>query len=235
MARSWASVVRGSTSTSGSEMPEWIVALVEDNTERQRISKVKQVWAEMDVKHGLSPRGSAPAVSVLRAEAPEWKPPPSCYYCGASADVCPKCVKTCSYYPAWGLQPVLRKGLCAQHHSYGVPHAFFNKNMQEFMPQTCSSCREKHPWRQEDSLEVTGFSYEKSCFCHPLSPINVVYVNKHRYIRLGEAKSTPEVVVARAQAAYDVEMAFSGKAERAEIVRKTILENNLWGVYLRGI
>jgi hypothetical protein len=63
----------------------------------------------------------------------------------------------------------------------------------------------------------------------------VVYVNKHRYIRLGEAKSTPEVVAARAQVAYDVEMAFSGKAERAEIVRKTILENNLWGVYLNGV
>jgi hypothetical protein len=63
----------------------------------------------------------------------------------------------------------------------------------------------------------------------------VVYVNKHRYIRLGEAKSTPEVVAARAQAAYDVEMAFSGKAERAEVVRKTILENNLWGVYLNGV
>jgi hypothetical protein len=190
-------------------------------------------WASV-ARAGL-PVAPAPAVSVLRAEAPEWKPPPSCYYCGASADVCPKCVNTCSYYPAWGLQPVLGKGLCAQHHSYGVPHAFFNKKMAEFMPQTCSSCREKHPWRQEDSVEVTGFSYEKSCFCHPLSPINVVYVNKHHYIRLGEAKSTPEVVAARAQAAYDVEMAFSGKEARAEVVRKTILENNLWGVYLNGV
>lgn len=177
----------------------------------------------------------APKPFVLRAEAPIWTPPPACYYCGSAADVCAKCVDQRSWMPSHPLKPVLRKGLCADHHAYGVPHAFFNKKMEEFMPQTCSSCRSKHPWRQEDSVEVTGFSYEKSCFCHPLSPINVVYVKKHRYIRLGEAKSTPEVVAARAQAAYDVEMAFSGKAERAEVVRKTILENNLGGVYLNGV
>lgn len=191
-------------------------------------------WSSV-VRSGLPAAPAAPPASVLRASAPEWKPPPPCYYCGSAADVCPKCVNTCSYYPAWGLQPVLGKGLCAEHHSYGVPHAFFNKKMAEFMPQTCSSCREKHPWRQEDSLEVTGFSYEKSCFCHPLSPTNVVYVNKHRYIRLGEAKSTPEMVAARAQAAYEVEMAFSGKAARAEAVRDCILTNNPWGVYLNGV
>ncbi len=137
--------------------------------------------------------------------------------------------------PSHTLKPVLGEKLCAEHVRYGVPHAFFNKKMEEFIPQTCTACREKHPWRQEDSVEVTGYSYEKSCFCHPLSPTNVVYVKKHRYIRLGEAKSTPEVVATRAQAAYDVEMAFSGKAERAEAVRDTILTNNLWGVYLNGV
>jgi hypothetical protein len=130
---------------------------------------------------------------------------------------------------------VLREGLCAQHVRHGVPNAFFNMKMTEFIPQTCSACREEHPWRQEDSLEVTGFSYEKSCFCHPLSPTNVVYVSKNRYIRLGEAKSSTEEVAARAKAAYEVEMAFSGKVVRAEAVRDCILTNNLWGVYLNGV
>jgi hypothetical protein len=130
------------------------------------------------------------------------------------------------------LKPVLRGGRCADHVSYGVPHMFFNKNMEEFIPQTCSGCREKHPWRPEDSVELTGFSYEKSCFCHPLSPTNVVYVKRHRYIRLGQAKSSPEQVAAWAEAAYAKEMEFSGETKRAEAVRDCILKNDLNGVYL---
>jgi hypothetical protein len=172
-----------------------------------------------------------PKPSVLRASAPEWTPPPRCYYCGSAADVCPRCVNTCSYYPAWGLRPVLHQGRCTEH-GYGAGHAFYGTDMTEFIPQTCSGCREKHLWRPEDSLEVMGFSYEPSCMCHKLSPTNVVYVNKHRYIRLGQAKSSPEQVAAWAEAAYAKEMEFSGKTERADAVKKAVLENDLKGVYL---
>jgi hypothetical protein len=192
-------------------------------------------WASV-ARSGL-PQAPAPsalpkAASGLRAEAPAWTPPPRCYYCGSAADTCTKCVDQRSWMPSHTLKPVLRDGRCADHHRYGVPHAFFNAKMEEFIPQTCTACREKHPWRQEDSVEVTGFSYQNSCFCHPLSPTNVVYVLKHHYIRLGETKSSPEQVAAWAEAAYAKEMEFSGETKRAEAVKKAVLENNLWGVYL---
>jgi hypothetical protein len=237
MARSWASVARGSASASVSVMPEWLTALVEDDKERERIGKVKQIWAEMDVKYGLPPRDPSASVSVLRASAPEWTPAPRCYYCGSAADTCPRCVDQRSWMRSHTLKPVLRGGRCSDHVSYGVPHMFFNKNMEEFIPQTCSGCREKHPWRPEDSVELTGFSYERANLEHPLkSPnggaYNVVYVKRHRYIRLGQAKSSPEQVAAWAEAAYAKEMEFSGETKRAEAVRDCILKNDLNGVYL---
>jgi hypothetical protein len=68
--------------------------------------------------------------------------------------------------------------------------------------------------------------------CHKLSPTNVVYVNIHRYIRLGQAKSSPEQVAAWAEAAYAKEMEFSGQTWRADAVKKAVLENDLKGVYL---
>jgi hypothetical protein len=240
MSRSWASVARGSAPApalvpatapeGGWEGAEWQGFLAE---QRKQTDKVKKVWAEMDLKYGLA---RAPA-SALRPEAPAWTPGPRCYYCGSAADVCPECVKTMSYYPGWGHQAVVGKGRCSQHGGYTLPHAFFNKKMNEFIPQTCSGCRAEHPWSHKNHLEVTGFSYERSCLTQPLkSPnggaYNVVYVNKRRYIRLGQAKSSPEQVAAWAQEAYDVEMAFSGETRRADAVRRCILENDLNGVYL---
>lgn len=187
-------------------------------------------WASV-ARSGLPQSSVTPKPSVLRAEAPEWNPPPSCYYCGAKADVCPECVKVCSYYPAGGLQPVLKEGLCAQHVRHGVPHAFFNMKMADFIPQTCSACREKHPWRPEDSLEVTGFSYERANLDRPLkSPnggrFNVVYVARYRYVRLGQAKSTSEQVAEWAEAAYAKEMEFSGDKGRADYLKEAVLDNN---------
>ena len=187
-------------------------------------------WASV-ARGSVTPSTAVAAAPALRASAPEWTPPPRCYYCGSAADVCPKCENQRSWMRSHTLKPVLHGGRCTDH-GYGVCHAFFNKNMEEFIPQTCSGCRDKHLWRREDSLEVTGFSYEKSCLCHPLSPINVVYVNIHRYIRLGQAKSSPQQVAAWAEAAYAKEMEFSGQTKRAEAVKKAVLENDLSGVYL---
>ncbi len=126
-----------------------------------------------------------------------------------------------SYYPGWGHQAVVAKGRCSQHGGYALPHAFYNAKMNDYIPQTCTGCRAEHPWSHKNHLEVTGFSYERSCLCHPLkSPnggaYNVVYVMRRRYIRLGEAKSSPEEVAARAQAAYDVELTFSGEDKLSE-------------------
>jgi hypothetical protein len=103
--------------------------------------------------------------------------------------------------------------------------------MDEFIPQSCTGCREKDPWETDDLLEVTGYSYEPACLCHPLkSPnggrFNVVYVSVCRYIRLGQSKSSPEQVAAWAQAAYEKEMEFSGDAGRAEVMKRGVLTNN---------
>jgi ferredoxin len=174
-----------------------------------------------------------PKRSVLRAEAPAWKPAPRCYHCGSAADVCPQCAQTCSYYPEWGLQPVVQDGRCSQHARYheSKAHAFFNKNMADYIPQTCASCRAEHPWQAKDTLELKGFSYERACLCCPLkSPnggrFNVVFVRLYRYIKLGEAKSTPEQVAAWAQAAYEKEMEFSGETKRAEALKAAVLSGD---------
>jgi len=191
MARSWASVVRGPE-------PEAM------ETERQRINKVKQIWAEMDKKHGLRPR---------------------CWYCSQDADVCPECVK----HPGAGLQPVMKNGCCAQHGGWGQegqPYALRYVKMEDILPQTCSSCRSRHPWLVEDHVQVTGFSYERMSFSFPLSPTNVVRVNHWRFIRVGQSKPEPPVRVAEAQAAYEKEMAFSGDTYWANWCKNRILQDS---------
>ena len=181
--------------------------------------------------------GSEPTpalVSNLNPYADEWMPPPRCYYCGSAADVCEECVRQCKWMPTHTLQPVLRRGLCAGHSSWST-HEFFNKRMEEFIPQTCASCREKHPWRQEDHIEVTGFNYERANLDKSLkSPnggrFNVVFIPLLRYIRLGETKSSREQVEAWAEATYEKEMAFSGDRERAEVLKRAVLNNNYFYV-----
>lgn len=171
-----------------------------------------------------------PKASVLRVEAPVWTPPPRCYYCGAAADVCPRCRETCSYYPAHGLQPVVQDGRCSEHARYheSKDHAFFNCDMAKYIPQTCGACREVKPWKPSDCLELKGFSYERMCLCHPLkSPnggrFNVVFVGQRRYIPVGQPKSSEEQVAAWAQAAYDKELEFSGDTNRAEVMKAAVL------------
>jgi len=188
-------------------------------------------WAS--VVSGLKP--TVAAVSVLRADAPEWTPPPRCYYCGSAADVCEECVRQCTWMPTHTLQPVVSRGRCADHGGWSRPHEFYSAKMEEFIPQTCAGCREKHPWDTDDLLEVTGFKYERACLCHPLkSPnganYNVVYVSICRYIRLGQSKSSPEQVAAWAEAAYQKEMEFSGDKERADVLKEAVLTNNYFHV-----
>lgn len=175
----------------------------------------------------------SPKTSALRAEAPAWTPPPRCYYCASVADVCPRCVETCSYSPSHGLLPVVAEGRCSEHTRYheSKDHAFSRLDLAKYIPQTCSGCRAKHPWKPSDSLELKGFSYERACLCHPLkSPnggrFNVVFVGQRRCIPLGGAKSTPEQVAAWAQEAYEKEMAFSGDTQRAEVMKATVLKGD---------
>lgn len=169
----------------------------------------------------------APAVrSVLRADAPAYTPPPPCYYCGSAADVCPECAQN-----AWrGLQPVVKDGLCADHSIYHFTkaHAFYSFNRSEFIPQTCASCRAEHPLEARDVLELTGWSYERACLCHPLkSPnggrFNIVFVPIYRYVRVGQPKSGEAQRALWAQAAYDKEMEFSGEVKRAEVMKSAVL------------
>lgn len=171
----------------------------------------------------------APKPSVLRADAAAWTPPPRCYYCGSAADTCPDCDRMRSYGCDWERQPVLdREGLdegyCSVHSRWPLPHAFYTKKMAEFIPHTCTGCRAKHPWRAEDCVEITGFSYEKSCFCHPLDPMNVVRCAIYHYTRLGEPKTSPKQKAEWAQAAYEKEMAFSGDADKADELLVRVLE-----------
>jgi hypothetical protein len=132
--------------------------------------------------------------------------------------------------PTHTLQPVLRRGLCAGHSGWST-HEFFNKRMEEFIPQTCAGCREKNPWHQEDHIEVTGFNYERANLEKSLkSPnggrFNVVFIPLLRYIRLGETKSSRQQVEAWAEAAYEKEMVFSSDRERAEVLKRAVLNNN---------
>ncbi len=165
-----------------------------------------------------------PTPSVLRASAPEWKPPPRCYYCGSAADVCPECAHTCTYYAGWGLNPVVTphagkmEGRCADHGGwYSRPYALFDADLKEIMPQTCTACRAKHPWRIEDHVQVRGFAYHY-CFKPTDSPHAVF-----RFIRLGETAPGPDVRAAEAEAAYKEALAFSGDKEMAEHRKARVL------------
>lgn len=135
--------------------------------------------------------------------------------------------------PEWTLGPVIDKGRCADHGGWVADHKFYSAKMEEFIPQTCSSCRAEHPWCTEDLIEVKGFSYEPMAMFAPLkSPnggrFNVVFVSECRYIRLGQAKSSPEQVAAWAEAAYAKEMEFSGDKGRAAEIKKAVLENQIY-------
>ena len=175
----------------------------------------------------------APKPSVLRADAPVWTPPPRCYYCGSAADVCPKCVRICSYSPQWGSKPVVAEGLCSEHARYheSQNHAFYGADMSKYIPQTCSGCRATHPWKPSDTLELKAFSYERASLSHSLKTpnggrFNVVFVGQRRYIPVGGAKSSPEQVAAWAQAAYEKEMEFSGDTKRAEVIKEAVLSGD---------
>ena len=177
-------------------------------------------WSSV-VRSGLP---QAPAVSVLRAEAPAWTPGPRCYYCGSAADVCPECVRTMSYYPEWGHHPVVTphagcsEGRCADHGGwYSRPYALFAAKLEEIMPQTCAGCRAAHPWRIEDHVQVTGFAYH---YCtKPTDSPHPVF----RFIRLGETAPEPAVRAAEAEAAYAKELTISGDKERAERLKARVL------------
>lgn len=206
MARSWASVVRG-------------------NQLAAAPAPAPKVWTYADWLNGVNYSDVHPA--QLKPAAPP------CYYCGSAADACEECVKQCKWMAEHKLQPVLRRGLCAYHSGWST-HEFFNAKMEEFIPQTCAGCREKHPWREEDHIELTGYSYQRANLEKPLKfpnggRFNVVYKSKCRYIRIGQVKSTREQVEAWAQATYDEEMAFSADPKRAEVLKQCVLENDFRG------
>ena len=168
--------------------------------------------------------------SVLRVDAPAWTPPPRCHTCGSAADVCPECVRTCAYYPGWGLQPVVKDGLCSQHAVYheSKAHAFFNVDLAQYIPQTCTACRAAKPWKPSDCLQIRGFSYERACLCHPLKspnggPFNVVYVPIFTRTAVGLPRPGRAEVELWAEAAYKKEMEFSGDSERAQTLKDAIL------------
>lgn len=165
----------------------------------------------------------------MRTEAPVLTPPP-CFYCGSAADVCVDCANFHRYYPKSIPKPVVKDGLCSKHVRSHESHAyaFYGTDVTKYIPQTCSGCRAKNPWRAKDTLELKGFHYERGCLCHPMkSPnggrFNVVFIPQYRYVKVGEAKSSEEQRAAWAQAAYDKEMAFSGEVERAEAMKKVVL------------
>lgn len=216
MARSWADVARGSMAKATPAAPA---------------AAAPKVWTYADWLDGVNYWDVHPAQPKPVA--------PPCYYCGSAATVCAQCERMCACSSEWSLLPVLQRGRCAFHSGWST-NEFYNKKMEEFIPQTCAGCREKHPWREEDHIEITGYSYEKACMCHPLKypnggPFNVVYVPKCRFIRIGQVKSTREQVEAWAQATYDEEMAFSADPKRAQVLKQCVLENDFRGWKTHGL
>lgn len=78
----------------------------------------------------------------------------------------------------------------------------------------CSSCQTK---RSKPKREIVEYRYERSCFCHPLSPTNVVHVGVYRTLKDGK-KTDPAQREKEAMAAYEKELAFSGSEAEAKMV-----------------
>lgn len=234
MARSYASVVRSGLKTPPA--PPRKPALTEPVV-RNRLwrgdyydlnvvlppgAEAEATWVIFDWNNGVWLPDAGPA--PLKA--------PPCHYCGSAADVCPECARN-SWWSSAGLQPVVEGGLCWSHTRYHESHAhvFYSANMEDFIPQTCGRCRAEHPWTKAETLELTGFEYERANMLAPLkSPnggrFNIVFVPVYRYRRIGQAKSTAEQRAAWAQAAYDKEMEFSGETKRAEVFKAAVLSGD---------
>jgi hypothetical protein len=127
-----------------------------------------------------------------------------CADCGAEADACESCDTNAIY----------EDGLCGSCYVRSIPSDSMCKGYMdasrnaEKIPFKCASCRQSNPWRWEDEKEIVGYSYEPMCFCHPLSPTNVIRIATYRTIGLKPTDFKKRH--AEAQAASDKEMAFSG-------------------------
>jgi hypothetical protein len=153
------------------------------------------------------------------------KPPPKvsfyafCADCGAEAGVCKRCDKWAVYLD----------GLCGCCYAMSIPSDWMCKGYADAsreahkIPFKCDACRKVRPWRWEDDKEIVSYSYERGCFCHPLSPTNVIRIARYRLA----SGTTPEQREAEARAAYEKEMKFSGDKEEAEQIYKSFFEKKI--------
>lgn len=141
-----------------------------------------------------------------RHQAPEIKR--LCTDCGSAADICHQCKKLAVY----------DRGLCGRCFSSRLDSESMcmgyvrASEAAETIPFQCAPCRARRPWHWEDDKEVVEYRYVPMCFCHPLSPSNVIRIAQYR--RRGTA-ADPSKREEEAMAAFNKEMRFSGNAAEA--------------------
>ena len=156
--------------------------------------------------------------SATKPQAPKAEPKvvfhAFCADCGKEADVCRRCDKSFAVY---------EDGLCGRCLVSTIPSDSMCKGYMDAsreahkIPYKCGSCRKARPWRWEEDKEVVSYSYVQSCFCHKLSPTNVIRVARWRIA----GQVSEEQRKAEAMAAYDKEMKFSGNCAEAAAIYKS--------------
>jgi hypothetical protein len=108
------------------------------------------------------PPAPAPPVSVLRASAPEWAPPPSCADCGAVAEVC---ANGCRRPP---VDTWKNKAICGRCYydamdrlgsdcmSSGILRGYDAKNDPPFLCCACSDRRYEVRWRAAEAADAAS-------------------------------------------------------------------------------
>jgi hypothetical protein len=153
-------------------------------------------------------------VKAAEKPKPKPKPQPLCVDCGANAMVCRYCRKA----------PVFEGDECVICLVMNTPSeemcgGWMNAaRRSDKIPYKCKPCHKAKPWRWTDGTEIVSYIYERSCFCHRLSPTNVIRSPVYRRI---EGKPTDsEQREEEAMAAYKYEMKFSGdEVEAFDIYR----------------
>lgn len=163
---------------------------------------------------------------TLNPEAPVWLPQKPkvvfhafCADCGNEADVCRRCEKLAVY----------DLGLCGRCFSYNMPSdsmclGYVRASEEaEKIPFKCSPCRSASPWHWEDDKEIVSYDYVQSCFCHELSPTNVIRIARYR--SLGKKHTDPVKRADEALEAYKKELKFSGNHAEALKIYASFYKN----------
>lgn len=161
--------------------------------------KMARSWASI-----VKAKQEAPLpLKAVEKPKPKPKPQPLCADCGAHAMVCRYCRNAPVYL---GDECVIclvmntpSESMCGGWMSAA--------RRSDKIPYKCKPCYTKKRWEWTDGTEVVKYIYEKGCFCHPLSPTNVIRSPVYR--RVEEKPTDPKKREEEAMAAYKYEMKFS--------------------------